>query len=276
MIVNFFKSIRQFLRDNFIAGLLAVVPAAVTLACLAWVWQQIDQPLSNFFKLVSGGSDSNLGPWTKFYRAVTNSQYEGTVGPLIGLILIVISVMLIGLVMRSIIGRFLFSVVELAIGRLPLVGMLYGSVKQLGEAFISKDGHSKFQRAVAVQFPSPGIWAIGFVTGPGENVLRYVPANKNTLRLTPMLTVFVPTSPLPTAGFMLVVPTSETMELNMSVQDALKMVVSGGMIAPGESSKMKKVEKRSLEEELAKVPKIGGEKDVAALPKLPGSDSRLA
>lgn len=253
MLGRFFRFVRQYLRDNFITGLLAVVPAAVTVAFLAWVWQQIDGPLSRFFALVSGGSDANLGPWTKFYRAVTESQYERTIGPLIGLCLILLSVMLIGIIMRSIVGRVLLSVLESMVGRLPLIGMLYGSVKQLGEAFITKEGQSKFQRAVAVQFPCPGTWAIGFVTGPGENVLRYVPKEKNTLRMTPMLTVFVPTTPLPTAGFMMVVPASETMELDMSVQDALRMVVSGGMIAPGESSKLKAAKKEQLARALENV-----------------------
>lgn len=260
MIQRSYIFIRQFLRDNFITGLLAIVPAAVTLACLGWIWKQIDTPLSKFFQLVSGGSEADLGPWTKFYRAVSNSDYQNTIGPLIGLILIIITVMLIGLVMRSIVGRFFLSLLESAVGRLPLIGMLYNSVKQLGEAFISKDGQSKFQRAVAVQFPCPGTWAIGFVTGPGDNVLRFVPKDKNTLRVTPMLTVFVPTTPLPTAGFMLMVPAAETMELSMSVQDALRMVVSGGMIAPGESSKFKKAERESLAAELDKVPQIAGER----------------
>ncbi len=141
--------------------------------------------------------------------------------------------------MRSFIGRKMLKNIEVGVSRLPVVGMLYGSVKQLGDAFISQDGKSKFQRAVAVQFPCPGSWAIGFVTGPGENVLRYVPKDKNTLSLTKTITVFVPTSPLPTAGFMLVVREAETMELDMSVQDALKMVVSGGMLAPTDSDEVR-------------------------------------
>jgi len=268
MLGRMLDGLRQFFRNNFIAGLLAVIPAAVTVICLAWVWQYIDGPLGKFFVLVSGGGDdANLGPWTKFWRGITTSQYRDTITPLIGLVLIVITIMLIGVIMRSIVGRFFLGVVEAGVGRLPLVGMLYGSVKQLGEAFISKDGQSKFQRAVAVQFPCPGMWAIGFVTGPGENVLRYVPKDKNTARVTPMITVFVPTTPLPSAGFMMVVPVAETMELDMSIQDALRMVVSGGMIAPGESSKLKASKKEQLTRALEEVPPLKGE---SAAP-LPGS-----
>jgi uncharacterized membrane protein len=139
--------------------------------------------------------------------------------------------------MRSFVGRFLLGSIEAAVTRLPGIGALYSSIKQLGQAFISADGHSKFQRAVAVQFPHPGVWAIGFVTGSGENVVRYIAKCPPALTGGPMVTVFVPTSPLPTQGFMMVVPVSDTLELNMTVQDALKMVVSGGMIAPEAAAK---------------------------------------
>src|SRR6185295_19411310 len=184
-------------------------------------------PLSSFFQFVTG-SQSNEGPWYKLYHAMTGSKFGEAMIPLIGLLLIFLIVVMLGMVMRSFIGTQILKSIELGLGRLPLVGMLYGSIKQLGEAFISRDGKSKFQRAVAVQFPYPGSSAIGFVTGPGENVLRYVKHDKDTYMTVKTLTVFVPTSPLPTAGFMLVVPETETMNLDMPVQDALKMVVSGG------------------------------------------------
>lgn len=245
MLFRVFRSFRQFLRDNFFAGVFVTVPFAVTIACLAWVWQQIDDPLRSFFNLVTGSAKKE-GPWTTLLHAITESNYSNATVPLLGLVLIIILVMIIGMIMRSIIGRVLLKSIEAMVTRLPVIGMLYGSVKQLGDAFITKDGHSKFQRAVAVQFPYPGSWAIGFVTGPGENVLKHVPANKNTVRLIKMLTVFVPTSPLPTQGFMVLVPESETMELDMPVQDALKMVVSGGMIAPMEDQKIKNAHKEAV------------------------------
>ncbi|MEI6234767.1 MAG: DUF502 domain-containing protein [Planctomycetota bacterium] len=231
-----FKSFRSFLRSNFITGLLAAVPFALTIACLAWFWKQIDGPLSAVFHLFGvSDSKSNDGPWAKMYNGLIRSDYKDMIVPMIGFLLIVVAVTFLGLIMRSVFGRRLLQSLEGGVGRLPVVGMLYGSIKQLGDAFISKDGKSKFQRAVAVQFPHPGVWAIGFVTGPGDNVLRHITAGKNILSPVERITVFVPTSPLPSAGFMLVVPVSETMELDMSVQDALKLVVSGGMLAPIET-----------------------------------------
>jgi uncharacterized membrane protein len=229
--MRFLTGARNFLRRNFVTGFLVAVPFAVTTACLAWVWQQIDGPLNSFFHLVTG-NPSNEGPWYKVYHALTASKFGEAVIPLVGLLLIILVVVLLGMIMRSFIGTQILRSIELGVGRLPLIGMLYGSIKQLGEAFISREGKSKFQRAVAVQFPCPGTWAIGFVTGPGDNMLRYVSKEKNALSGMAMVTVFVPCSPLPTAGFTLIVPVAETMDLEMTVQDALKMVVSGGMLAP--------------------------------------------
>ena len=233
MLQRGFSAVRHFFRTNFVTGFLIAVPFAVTIAVLAWAWQQIDGPLSSFFKIF--GPQSKEGPWGRMYHALMDSNFKETVVPLIGFLIMVLAVTLLGVIMRSFIGRKMLKNIESGVGKLPVIGMLYGSVKQLGDAFISHDGKSKFQRAVAVQFPCAGSWAIGFVTGPGENVLRYVPKEKNTLSSTKTITVFVPTSPLPTAGFMLVVRETETMELDMSVQDALKMVVSGGMLAPIDS-----------------------------------------
>jgi uncharacterized membrane protein len=128
--------------------------------------------------------------------------------------------------------------------------MLYMSLKQLGVAFMTPEGHSKFERAVAVQFPYQGCWAVGFVTGKAIGVWEELKrsAGKSGGQARPdtaaplesetkneLLTVFVPSSPLPTNGFMIVVPESETRPLDMPVPDALKLVVSGGIINPGES-----------------------------------------
>src|SRR5947207_660082 len=154
---RFLNKTRDFVRRNFVTGFLVAVPFAVTIACLAWVWQQIDGPLSSFFQYVTGTQPSE-GPWYKLYHALTASKFGEAVIPLIGLILIFFIVVLLGVIMRSFIGTQILKSIELGVGRLPLIGMLYGSIKQLGEAFISRDGKSKFQRAVAVQFPCPGTW----------------------------------------------------------------------------------------------------------------------
>jgi uncharacterized membrane protein len=230
MVLSLFRSIRSFFRSNFIAGLFIAVPFGITVAALIWVWGKINKPLAQIFDVAVSTEDF---PWAGVGTAIEHSNYQNLLVPIVSLMLVLLSVLALGILTRSIIGRIALSGLEGVVARVPIVGMLYMSLKQLGEAFISKDGSSKFQRAVAVQFPYRNAWAIGFVTGKAAAFLPTVP--KNPESPTELISVFVPTTPLPTAGFMIVVPEGETVPLNMTVQDALKLVVSGGIIGPGES-----------------------------------------
>lgn len=241
MIIRVYRTIRNFLRANFIAGLFIAVPVGVTVAALVWVWGKVNKPLEQIF---NAAAKTEEFPWAGVGEAIQKSDQNYLLIPLTSLALVLLAVLLIGLITRSLLGRLALGGVEGLVARVPIVGMLYSSLKQLGEAFITTDGKSKFQRAVAVQFPYRGCWAIGFVTGRAEAVFQLPipppppsPAGA-AARPTEMLTIFVPTTPLPTQGFMLVVPDHETVALKLTVQEALKMVVSGGMINPGESQRM--------------------------------------
>lgn len=230
------RALRDFLRTNFFAGVFLAVPFAITIIFLAWVWGKIHGPLKQIYENAVSREDM---PWSDIGMAIQDNNYGMLVVPLISLALVLLAVLILGIIARSIIGRMMLLSVENFVARLPVVGMLYSSLKQLGEAFISEDGTSKFQRAVAVQFPYKGVWAIGFVTGNAADIQAHM---KNTPpEARKILTVFVPTTPLPTQGFMLMVPEEETRELNLTVQDALKLVVSGGMIGAGESHRRKSV-----------------------------------
>ena len=221
----------DFLRANFFAGLFIAVPFAITIVFLAWIWSQINQPLIAIFKTASKTQEM---PWSGILSAIQSSDLSALFVPLVSLTLVLSAILFLGILARSIIGRVALMSVEAVVERVPVVGMLYTSMKQLAEAFRSTDGHSKFQRAVVVQFPYRGSWAIGFVTGKPGSMLP-IPREKDN----DLLTVFVPTTPLPTAGFMVVVAEDDTIALDMPVQDALKLVISGGIIAPGESQKHK-------------------------------------
>jgi len=225
------RLLRDFLRKNFFAGFFVAVPFAVTVGFIIWLWVQIDGPLQQIFDVA--GKREGM-PWYRMYVSIDQSDAKEFIVPVLGLCILLLSILVLGIVVRSIIGRMALSGLENVVGRLPIVGMLYMSLKQLGEAFITTDGKSKFQRAVAVQFPYRGVWAIGFVTGKGAQFMPPESGEKGMDRKV-VLTVFVPTTPLPTQGFMLVVPEEETLALDMTVPDALKLVVSGGMISPHES-----------------------------------------
>ena len=233
--MRIFRSIISFLRANLFAGFFIAVPFAITVGFIVWLWIPVDLTVRRVFDIA--GSNEEL-PWYRVYAAIRNSRYDDIFIPIIGLAILLTAILVLGIMARSIIGRMALVGVENVVGRLPLIGMLYMSLKQLGEAFITTDGKSKFQRAVAVQFPYKGVWAIGFVTGKGAQFMP-PPEGEAGLDRKVVLTVFVPTTPLPTQGFMLVVPENETLPLEMSVQDALKLVISGGMLSPSESHRQR-------------------------------------
>jgi len=241
MLTGVFRSLRSFFRANFLAGVFVAVPFAITVVFLAYLWRLLQQPLERFFNLTMNPTESM--PWAGIVDAIERSDARFLLIPLISLFLLVICVLFLGIIARSIIGRIFISGVEGAVGKLPLIGMLYKSLKQLSEAVMSSDGQSKFQRAVAVQFPYKGVWAIGFVTGRGAGFIPMHPTHLPNAGSKELLTIFIPTSPLPTAGFMLVVPESETIELDIPVQDALKLVVSGGMLDSKESTRSRQPSK---------------------------------
>jgi uncharacterized membrane protein len=224
-----------FFRANFFAGLFIALPFGATVALLVFLWSKLQEPLSRFcqkiFDVAAGPVDT---PWASIFEAVESSNYSKLFVPLISLFIILTAVLFLGIITRSILGRLALRGVENVVSHVPIVGMLYMALKQLGEAFITPEGHSKFERPVAVQFPYKGCWAIGFVTGKALDLLTEAAQPAGTPGRE-FLTVFVPTTPLPTNGFMLVVPEDETRPLKMPVQDALALVVSGGIINPGDS-----------------------------------------
>ena len=241
MVISLFKSIYRFFRANFFAGLFIAVPFAITIAFLIWLWEKIDEPLLKVFTLIGYGKFNYEGfkpenPWSRMFYAIDKGKWGDLLEPVIGLLIVLFFVLFLGVITRSIIGRMFLLGIENVVARLPVIGIIYTSLKQLGEAFISTDGKSKFQRTVIVQFPYKGCWAIGFVTGKAPGFLPQISVDKSN---TELLTIFVPMTPLPTGGFTIVIPESETIPLEISVQDAMKLVVSGGVIAPGVSGQHK-------------------------------------
>jgi len=256
MIGKIIRLIAGFFRANFFAGLFIATPFGATILLLIFLWGKLQEPVKKFceqvFDIASGPEDT---PWASIFSAVESSNYSKLLVPLIGLLIILGALLFLGIITRSIMGRMALRGVEKIVSHVPVVGMLYMSLKQLGVAFITPEGHSKFERAVAVQFPYRGCWAIGFVTGKAIGILHQT-AQPNGDAKKGLLTVFVPSTPLPTNGFMIVVPEEETRPLDMSVQDALKLVVSGGIINPGESrrapneSQVSKIVRREVVEKL--------------------------
>jgi len=139
-------------------------------------------------------------------------------------VLVVVVVLLTGVFAANLLGRTLLEQWESLLGRIPLVRSIYNSVKQVSDTVLAPNGQA-FRQAVLVQYPRAGSWTIAFLTGvPSGEVANYLPGEH--------VSVYVPTTPNPTSGFFLMMPRDHVIELQMSVDAALKYIVSMGVVAP--------------------------------------------
>lgn len=148
--------------------------------------------------------------------------------PGLGVVLSVLMVLLTGVLVANLFGRQLVAAWESLLGRIPLVRTIYSAVKQLAETMFSSSGQS-FRKVLLVEYPRKGAWTLAFQTGTGVGE-----AQRKTGR--DVVNVYVPTTPNPTSGFFLMLPRDEVIELEMSVDDGLKMIISMGAVVPQPSA----------------------------------------
>jgi uncharacterized membrane protein len=191
------------LRNSFFAGLLVVVPVAASLLILLGVFTWVTD-----FMLPDSLRQQMLTP---LYR-------------IIALVLFIAFTMAVGWVTRLVVGKRMVSATEAIITRVPLLNKTYGFVKEISQTLLS-GRKTMFQRVVMVEFPRAGVYSIGFVTSDtgGEAQAK----TRETV-----INVFVPTTPNPTSGFLILVPRGQLIDLEMSVAEGMKMVISGGAVVP--------------------------------------------
>ena len=195
------------LRKWFLAGLLVIVPMVITFLVLQWVVGLLDQTLQ--ILPLSWHPDRLLGVHI----------------PGFGVILTLAILLLVGATVSNFVGKKLMQWGDAVVARIPVVRSIYSSVKQVSDTLFSESGNA-FRKAVLVQWPREGIWTVAFVTGvPGGDVASYLPESE-------FLSVYVPTTPNPTGGYFVMLRKSDCIELNMSVDEALKYVVSMGVVVP--------------------------------------------
>ena len=194
------------MRKYFITGLLILVPLAITLWVLHAIISTLDQSLL-------------LLPVEWRPEKLVGFQVLG-----IGTILTLLTIFVTGLLTQNFIGKYVVRLWEGLLQRIPIVSSIYSSVKQVSDTLFSSSGNA-FRKAVLIEYPRQGCWSIGFLTGvPGGDVVNHLKGD--------FVSVYVPTTPNPTSGFFLMVPKSEAIELDMSVDAALKYIVSMGVVAP--------------------------------------------
>ncbi len=155
-----------------------------------------------------------------------NPLLQDLINLALGLTVPLLGILLIGLMARNIVGRWLLEFGEGTLSRIPLAGSVYKTLKQLLETFL-RDNSTRFRRVVLVEYPREGLFSVGFVTG------LVGPSLQQDLE-QPLLSVFIPTAPNPTTGWYTLVPESSVRDLNISVEDAFRTIISAGIVNPDE------------------------------------------
>jgi uncharacterized membrane protein len=209
------KSLFARWQANFWAGLAIVLPAVISIAVLRWLFgtvANITDTLLIFLPTKLTHHDAGNGPMYWYWS-------------LVALVLAIFLIGTVGLLARNYFGRKIIEWVDSALLRIPLLNKIYGATKQVNDAF-SATNKTAFRTVVLVEFPHAGVHSIGFITSDQQEEVEAKTGQK-------VVCVFVPATPNPTSGFLLMVPEDNVIRLDMSVPDAIKYVISLGAILPG-------------------------------------------
>lgn len=209
----------KFLQKYFISGLLVWLPIWVTILVIGFLTQLLDNVLL-------------LLPKQYQPDAIIGFHIPG-----IGVLLIFLVILLTGMIAANFLGRAIVTMGDMIISHIPLVRTIYMGVKQALETLFKPGGQS-FRKAFLVEYPRAGVWTVAFQTG------GIAPEISKQLGAEEMLSLYVPTTPNPTSGFLLMVPKDQAIELHITVEQALKFVISLGVVRP-ERAGISKTTKRS-------------------------------
>ena len=202
------------MRKHLLTGLLVWTPLAVTIWVLLWVLGLMDGLFSGLLTVSQAVLPEKMRQGLESLRGV----------PGLGLVVLVVLLWSTGLFVANIFGQWWLAQWNRLLHKIPIVKSIYSSVKQVSDTLFSSSGNA-FREAVLVQYPRAGSWTIAFVTGaPSGEVAAHL--------ASPHVSVYVPTTPNPTSGFFLMMPRSDVVPLRMSVDEALKYIISMGVVAP--------------------------------------------
>ena len=193
------KSITQNFRSKIFAGLAALLPLYLTFFVIKFLFvtlEEMSDPILKRFNLDIPG---------------------------LGIILTVLLIYILGFLVTNFLGRKIFNIGERIVKKVPIVNMIYTTLKQITDTF-TKGSTDAFEGAVYIQYPRQGLWPMAFISGESK-----------TKDGVPYYHLFVPTTPNPTSGFFLMIPQADTVATGMSVEDGLKTIISGGLLAPDEN-----------------------------------------
>ena len=208
------KGFKAIIKNYFLTGLLVILPIFIT----GYVIWFLIKAMDTFLKYI---------PAKYLPETYLNIYIPG-----LGLILGVILIIGVGVLARNIAGRTVLRFWDNLVDRIPLARILHSSVKQLLQAFFFQNSDA-FQRVALVEYPRRGIYVLAFITGESKGETQEKTTEK-------MINVFVPTTPNPTSGFYVLVPEGDLTVLDMSIEDAFKLLISGGIVSPDELKKVRR------------------------------------
>ena len=205
------QRLKQDLKNDLIAGLLVVIPLATTI----WLSIYLAKWAIDLFTRIP----KQINPFDGLNPFLINILNFS-----VGLAVPLLTILIIGLMARNIVGRWLLDFGEQFLQAIPLAGSVYKTLKQILETLLG-DSKTKFRRVVIVEYPRKGVWTMGFVTGKVSPPLQ-------THLSEEMISVFIPTTPNPTSGWYAIVPQQEAIDIDISIEDAFKILISGGIVSP--------------------------------------------
>ena len=199
------------LRNAFLTGLILLTPLGVSLFVFAWLVNNI------------GGRFSNNLLYFIPPEWLAREDLQ-LIWNILATMIVFLAITFLGYLSRYFVGKWFLSATEKVLNKVPFINTVYKTVKQIVETF-STQQKAVFKKTVVVEYPRKGVWVLGFLTSEtkGEPQIKTQRALRN---------IFVPTTPNPTSGFLLMIPTEEVHELNMSIGDGMKLIISGGAVVP--------------------------------------------
>ncbi|MFW6027356.1 MAG: DUF502 domain-containing protein [bacterium] len=195
------------IRGWFLTGLVVAAPIAITIYLTVAVISFVDEQVA---RLIPKAFDS----WTQLPFTI----------PGLGVLIVFLSLVLLGAFTANVAGRWLIGLGERIVGRMPVVRNIYHGLKQIFETVLAQSDQS-FKQVAMIEYPRPGVWALAFVTGSTRGEVQARSSEE-------LLSLFLPTTPNPTSGFLLFVPRKDVTILDMSVEEGAKLVISGGLVTP--------------------------------------------
>lgn len=219
----YFKQLQRYIMT----GIMVWVPLFITMWVSWWfiskIAKIIDLAMRNIEQYVN-----QLGRQAPYLSLLEHFRFDNVIASLgTGFLLCVLLFLCTGFLTRYIVGRKIIATGETIVGKIPLISRVYLAVQQIRDVFVNREG-AVFQQVVLLEYPRKGIMAVGFVTSSEQGVVQETAGRR-------LNAVFVPTTPNPTSGFLLYLAPEELTPIDMSVEDAMKLIVSGGAYLPGKS-----------------------------------------